>query len=328
MPVYNTGEILRNTIDSVLNQSFKDFELLLIDDGSKDISSKICDEMSLKDSRIRTFHKINGGICDARNYGLNHAKGDYITFCDHDDEYKKEYLELLVKNADLYNADLVHCNNFTKHDNGKVIQSKTPNFILEGNQILNSFIHLCKISYFDTVWCTLYTKQLIGNTRFDTNFKHGGEDFDFNMRLMEKINKIVSISQPLYIHYFRKSLSTSAKFKIEDIDISYKSFLSLSKVVKKHNLSIDNPDQYYSLFYSHLLSIIGAASRTTIPYSGLKPIIKKIKNTANNTIIEPTYIPRLSFQRQKIYIFYLFTKLHLTHLFFLCKCCISCLRRH
>ena len=75
MPVYNTGNILKKTIKSILNQTFKDYELLLIDDGSTDLSGDICDSFAATDSRVRVFHKQNGGICSARNYDILQAQG-------------------------------------------------------------------------------------------------------------------------------------------------------------------------------------------------------------------------------------------------------------
>ncbi len=85
MPVYKAEKYLDRSITSVLNQSYSDFELLLIDDGSPDNSGAICDEWAKSDSRIKAFHKPNGGTSDARNYGIEKAQGEYITFIDNDD---------------------------------------------------------------------------------------------------------------------------------------------------------------------------------------------------------------------------------------------------
>ena len=106
VPVYNTGEILRDTLDSIINQSYKDFELILVDDGSKDESPLICDEYAKQDSRVRVIHKKNGGICDARNTGISVAKGEYITFSDHDDLYMQDKLQVQIDLAEKYNADI------------------------------------------------------------------------------------------------------------------------------------------------------------------------------------------------------------------------------
>ena len=85
VPVYNVEKLLQRCIDSILAQTFTDFELLLIDDGSKDKSGEICDEYAAKDSRIRVFHKQNGGVSTARNIGIDKAQGEWIYFVDSDD---------------------------------------------------------------------------------------------------------------------------------------------------------------------------------------------------------------------------------------------------
>ena len=104
VPVYNAEKYLHRCIDSILAQTFSDFELLLIDDGSKDNSGRICDEYAAKDSRIRVFHKKNGGVSSARNMGLDNAKGDWITFVDSDDWVKQDYLYSMISQPD---ADLI-----------------------------------------------------------------------------------------------------------------------------------------------------------------------------------------------------------------------------
>jgi glycosyltransferase len=107
VPVYNTEKYLRRCVDSILAQTYTDFELLLIDDGSTDGSPAICDEYAALDSRVRVFHKPNGGVSSARNLGLDHARGEWITFCDADDYVYPEWLQNYdiesVTDADLIN---------------------------------------------------------------------------------------------------------------------------------------------------------------------------------------------------------------------------------
>ena len=95
IPVYNTEMYLRRCIDSVLAQTYQDFELLLIDDGSKDSSGAICDEYAAKDARVRVFHKENGGVSSARNLGLDNARGEWVTFVDSDDYIEKKLSQVL-----------------------------------------------------------------------------------------------------------------------------------------------------------------------------------------------------------------------------------------
>lgn len=316
MPVYNTGKILQSTIESILAQTFKDFELLLIDDGSKDISAQICDLYAKKDMRIRSFHKKNGGICDARNFGLNIASGTYITFCDHDDEYHETYLEKLTHAALLNDADIVRCGYITQFDNGKQKQTCFHEMIISREDILDKFMYLYKSNFLGTVWCSLYKKKSIGDTKFDTNFTHGGEDVDFNMRLINRMYTIKSIKDILYIHYFRKSLSTSAQLNRENIKIPIFSFLQFSQIVNKHGLAPKNPSLYYYNFYTDLLAVIGACVHSKETYENTKLIIKSMKEKARMTYKEPKIINFREFTRRKVLILYIFNKLSLTFIFY------------
>ena len=119
VPVYNTEQYLRRCIDSVLAQTYKDFELLLIDDGSKDSSGVICDEYAAKDARLRVFHKENGGVSDTRNYGLDLAQGMYLMFLDADDFWlQDDVLEVLIEKAEEYDLDIIRGEYSAMHEDG------------------------------------------------------------------------------------------------------------------------------------------------------------------------------------------------------------------
>lgn len=109
VPIYNMEKLMRKCLDSILAQTFTDYECLLIDDGSKDGSPAICDEYAAKDSRFKAFHKPNGGLSDARNFGLAHAIGEYTIFFDPDDWVDKECLKEMYAKAVETNADMVMC---------------------------------------------------------------------------------------------------------------------------------------------------------------------------------------------------------------------------
>ena len=107
VPIYNVEKYLSNCIESILNQSFSDFELILVDDGSPDNSGKICDEYALKDSRIKVIHKKNGGLSDARNVGAKNATTDYVVFVDADDTIKDNFCNDLITPCKKYKCDIV-----------------------------------------------------------------------------------------------------------------------------------------------------------------------------------------------------------------------------
>lgn len=107
IPVYNTEKYLRRCLDSIMEQTYKDFECILVDDGSTDRSGKICDEYATKDCKFKAFHKENGGVSSARNFGLDYATGKYIAFCDADDSTRSNWLAVFIDN--IKNTDLVIC---------------------------------------------------------------------------------------------------------------------------------------------------------------------------------------------------------------------------
>ena len=109
IPVYNVEKYLRRCIDSVINQTYKNLEIIIVDDGSTDNSSNICDEYTNKDSRVKVVHKENGGLSSARNVGIELAKGDLIAFVDSDDYIELEMYEKLKENMDKYDSDIAIC---------------------------------------------------------------------------------------------------------------------------------------------------------------------------------------------------------------------------
>lgn len=112
VPVYNVRDYLRKCIDSLVGQTYRDFEVILVDDGSTDDSGAICDEYSRKYDFIRTFHKLNGGLSSARNYGLKFITGDYVSYVDSDDYVESDYLETLIgltSNGEHEVASVAHC---------------------------------------------------------------------------------------------------------------------------------------------------------------------------------------------------------------------------
>lgn len=142
VPVYNAASTLRKCVDSLLAQTLKDFEVLLVDDGSTDESSAICDEYAGKDSRVKAFHKANGGVSSARQFGIDHAQGEYTIHTDPDDWVEPEMLEELYKKAKEIDADMVICDYW---ENGPDIQKKVvqkPASLNAGTVLQELFTHL------------------------------------------------------------------------------------------------------------------------------------------------------------------------------------------
>lgn len=202
MPVYKTAEkYLRKSIESVINQSYTNIELILIDDGSPDDCGKICEEYSLFDSRVRTIHKKNGGVSSARNEGIKNAYGNYLVFVDSDDEIKENMCETLLSLAKKNDSDIVvsSCNHIIKGKKIKNIQNIEYKNVCSSEAINNLAYN---ISVYDeleptSVWGKLYKKEIIETLKFNENMSIA-EDFIFNYYACINSNQITYYSEKLY----------------------------------------------------------------------------------------------------------------------------------
>lgn len=224
MPVYNAKKFLSDTIRSILNQTYKEFELIIIDDGSNDGSGEITDKYSKEDPRIKVIHTQNQGICKARNLGIKVSKGEYITFADHDDildkNLIKENLEMLInENADwikfgkiehIYRGDQLINKNYSNFQKGT----------FDNKQLKEQIITLRCNGILTYVWDSIFKKSIINKLKlsFDENFKYGNEDIDFCQRYIEGCGKMIISNKNYYHHFTRMGISTSSKFAKEKID--------------------------------------------------------------------------------------------------------------
>lgn len=218
MPVYNSGEYLKTAVESILNQSLKEFELILVDDGSTDGSSDQCDEYARKDERVVVIHQKNGGICAARNAALKVARGEYIAFSDHDDEYLPRLLEDNYNRIEKSGVDIIKFgSNAIQSYQGRVFRSDVRSFsneIVPNEQIKNSFWKLWRIYAFECVWDSLFRKSFLDEHHIEFNlfFKTGSEDYDFLWHCLGQGASFEFNHSVYYNHYIRLGFSTSAKF--------------------------------------------------------------------------------------------------------------------
>ena len=201
VPVYKVEKQLEQCIRSILNQSFTNFELILVDDGSPDKCGEICDEYEKKDKRIKVIHKKNGGLSDARNAGLDIAKGKYIGFVDSDDIIHPEMYERMYNFINKYNVDIVQCK-FKKfksiEDINKLSNINNTNIeYYTSKEAIMDMIDNNKINV--NTWNKLYKRELFENERFPKGKIH--EDEFLTYKLMYKSNKVAYINEELYYYY-------------------------------------------------------------------------------------------------------------------------------
>lgn len=205
VPVYNAENYLSACLDSILSQTCQDFEIILIDDGSKDASGQICDAYAGKDPRIQVVHQENGGVSRARNRGLELATGELISFIDSDDTLEPDMYELLVRVMQEHNADISHCG--YKHIVGEEIRlvHDTKRVIPHHTQeALDCFVD--GRLFGGGLWNKLYRRELLDGLSFREDLKNN-EDILFNFEAFRRADCSVFADYPLYNYVARFGIS-------------------------------------------------------------------------------------------------------------------------
>lgn len=201
IPVYKVEKYLEKCIQSLINQTYENLQIILVDDGSPDNCGKICDEYAKKDHRIEVIHKSNGGLSDARNKGLEIAKGEYIGFIDSDDYIESDMYEVLYNLLKQYNADVSICNFYTVSQ-GKIAIKNAENGIKEYNRIEILKEVLLDNNIQSYAWNKLYKKELFDEIKYPVGKKY--EDIGTTFYLLEKCNKVVVTEKPEYYYINRQ----------------------------------------------------------------------------------------------------------------------------
>ncbi len=218
VPIYNVEEYLNKCLDSILHQTFTNYELILIDDGSTDSSSQIADEYAVKDDRIRVIHKKNGGLSDARNYGLDKATGKYICFIDSDDWIEETYLEELLHLAKEQEADIVICDYLKNSGDISVTQPAEPDIVIQSGTDAIDNIYGSRYGEYVVAWNKLYRKEIFDNLRYPVGMIH--EDEAIFGEIFCRASKVVRTERILYNYRTNNSSSImSSEFSIKRLDI-------------------------------------------------------------------------------------------------------------
>ena len=215
VPIYNVEEYVEACIRSILAQSFVDFELILVDDGSTDKSGFICDQYSEKDSRIRVVHIINGGAAEARNVGLNMISGKYVTFVDSDDIVEKDYLAVLYHAIIQSQAEIATCENIDFTDEKDIIvkENNVQYNVVSGKEVLN--IRYRK-GFNIAVWGKIYRRDILDDMRFPVGRCY--EDQGFTPQVLYRASRVCLTNQILYYYRIRKDSLAHAPFSSRCFD--------------------------------------------------------------------------------------------------------------
>ncbi len=218
VPVYKTEQYLDRCLDSIVNQTYKNLEIILVDDGSPDNCPQMCDEWKTKDSRIRVIHKENDGLANARNSGIEIASGDYMMFADSDDFLEKDMIDFLLNLSLKYDADVSRCGFYFDYENGEKKSAgndkdiKLPDYD-ERMIDLATGGHISGVA-----WNKLYKRNVIISHPYSK--KDGcSEDIMHNYRVYKDIKKSVFCNIPKYHYVIRENSITNNTFGYGAFDI-------------------------------------------------------------------------------------------------------------
>lgn len=208
VPIYKVEDYLEKCIESILNQSYKNLEIILIDDGSPDNCPSICDRYEKLDTRIYVIHKKNGGLSDARNAGLEKATGEYISFVDSDDWLDGQFYEIMLSHILKENLDLVECGFVYVKDNEhkEEVHHSYDQAIFSNVEAMNFFI--CDKLFREIVWNKLYKRKVLGRHMF---LSVNNEDEYWTYKIFANANRVGYIAKALYFYLQRESSIMSSK---------------------------------------------------------------------------------------------------------------------
>ena len=214
VPVYKVEAYLDRCMQSIVNQTYSNLEIILVDDGSPDRCGAMCDAWAEKDSRIKVIHKENGGLSDARNAGMSIANGEYIAFVDSDDWVHPEYLSLLHRAARVYGVTMVGCDYLMTDENGIEHYVEEPE--MESHCAAQALEMLTNNrGYRAVAWNKLYHRSLLEGETYPVGRYH--EDEFFTYRIMDKAGKLAYVNAPLYF-YFQRSGSIMQSVSVKHLD--------------------------------------------------------------------------------------------------------------
>ncbi|MCA0133102.1 glycosyltransferase family 2 protein [Winogradskyella alexanderae] len=290
VPIYGIEKYLPKCIESIIEQSFQEFELILVDDGSPDNCPKICDDYAKKDSRIKVLHKENGGLLSARKAGLKVASANYIAYVDGDDWVDNYYLDTLYKLAVTNDADLTVTGHFREF-NGKIetMKPNNPGFYNEAeikssilpNAIFNG--EFCEHGMTTYVWNKLFKKELLEDILFDVNNDIlMGEDAAITYSYLAKSKRLVISKIPLY--YYRQRHDSIVK-SIENPEMEYYRLGLLMNHLKQKLANILDEDTLTTQLNYYLYSQLLVRSGGLIHINNEQPRFNPFTNVSKGSKI-------------------------------------------
>jgi len=325
VPIYNVEQYLERCLESLINQTFKDIEIIALNNGSTDNSLNILKKYESKDTRLKIINSDNRGVSDARNRGINEANGKYVVFVDSDDWIENNMIEVLHNTIIENDCDLVMCTyvrEFENHSKEKVFNLPPVNLYAHDevkNQLLRKLIgpidsELSNPEYLDalgTAWAKMYKTSILKqkNLKFiDLNEIGSGEDTLFNIYVFNEVNKVILLNKPMY-HYWRGNKnSITSRYIPNFIDKRRNYFNYMKKFIKENQLG---REYEVALNNRICISVLGMGLLECSKSNKISVLnkVKNIKRILNEEYINTAY-KELELKHFSIHwrIFYFFNK--------------------
>lgn len=315
VPVYNSQSYLEKCIDSILNQTYGNIEVLLINDGSTDDSGKICDEFAEKDARVKVFHIENGGPSKARNFGIENSNGDIISFVDSDDYIDENMAQKMIES--LGTSDLIMCNYLScDKDNENYFEHNLGNREFNKNEIIDVFcpaFFYSKINGLGSCCNKYYVKQFLidNNIRFNENLIRA-EDFWFNFDCFTSAKSIKSIND--YLYYYMQVNDNSTMHQVRETQYEDWKFTRKRLLQKYNELNLKfklDYDEFYKNFLNNVSVYLVQRLRRNVKDKKVLHIInddfyKSALRYRNNLSTHIKFLAYLTLKSTKMaYLFYI-----------------------
>ncbi len=301
VPIYNAEKYLYNCLESIRNQTLKEIEVILINDGSRDESLRICNEFCKKDNRFKLINKGNSGVSDSRNIGIKTAQAEYLMFVDADDWLEPEAAEICYENIKKFNVDICQFNYFFNYENGKQIKGETfgkklikktykDRTFLQCNVIAYKYVKVKKredyIGRIRGCWSKMFSTKFIkkNNLFFDTDLEIQ-EDTCFYVKALEKMKKMIIIDANLY-HYRQNKDSVTRSFDSKKWEKCVKVLEKIQNFWKETEKNNDIEQCIYILAFELLVEYIKHDIFNFNKDCKYKEKKKKLKEVINS----PTYV--------------------------------------
>lgn len=281
LPVYNVEKYLDRCMESVVNQTYENLEIIMVDDGATDQSGKICDEWAKKDKRIIVIHKENGGLSDARNVGTEHARGEYISYIDSDDTVEVDYVEYLYYLIKKFHTPMSLCTHNIVFNEGKRIKplGNGEEVVLTDKEALESMLYHGQVD--TSAWAKLYHRSLLSDIKYPKGKLF--EDIGTTYKLFIKAEKIACGFKSKYNYFVRSNSIVTGSFSPRKLDL-----LDMTDEMARNVITL-YPDLQKAALRRQVYARFSTLNQTFNSLSGKqyqKDILNFIKNNRINLLLD------------------------------------------